>query len=67
MSELTSSAESAYETAHINDDKRPLVLEALIICLAIAYVATFLRFLSRRLVRTTYEADDWWILLGLVE
>lgn len=61
-----SSAEIAYQKAHLDDDKRATVIAPNIIFTVAAIVAVVLRFESRRIARTDLKADDWWIVSGLV-
>ena len=55
-----------YMKAHITDDATSSVLGANIACLTLSYLAVVLRFLSRRLSRASFGADDWIILGALV-
>ena len=34
--------------------------------IVIASVATGLRLRTRRIIKKSYEADDWWILIALI-
>ena len=65
MFDLTAS-EAAYQEAHIEDDSKLVIIVPSAIALAIAYAAVFLRFVSRRLSRTTIKADDRSVVIGLV-
>ncbi|KAI9710161.1 MAG: hypothetical protein M1820_002963 [Bogoriella megaspora] len=49
------------------DDKRPtmIIIQSIVVCLAILCVIG--RFISRRLNRLALGADDWTILLALVQ
>ena len=58
--------EAKYQLAHINDSKRAAIATAYIICVPIIFLAVVLRFVSRRIGRTKYGADDWIMLMGLV-
>lgn len=58
--------EIEYEMLHERDDRGSNLIEAYAICLALAYVAVFLRFLSRRKSRNALWADDWMVVVALV-
>lgn len=55
-----------YMIAHKQDDKRAGIIASNVICIVAAYVAVTARFVSRRLVKAQLQADDWWIVVGLV-
>lgn len=58
--------EAKYQLAHINDSKRAAIATAYIVCVPIIFLAVVLRFISRRIGRTKYGADDWIMVMGLV-
>ena len=58
--------EAQYQLAHFNDSKRASIATAYIICIPIQVLAVIMRFVSRRIGRTKYGADDWIMLAGLV-
>lgn len=58
--------EAQYQLAHINDSKRAAIAPAYIISVPIIFLAVIMRFVSRRIGRTKYGADDWIMLVGLV-
>ncbi len=58
--------EAQYQLAHVHDSKRKSIATAYIICLPIHILAVVMRFVSRRIGRVSYGADDWIMLLGLV-
>lgn len=58
--------EAQYQLAHINDSRRAAIATAYIICVPIIFLAVVLRFISRRIGRTKYGADDWIMVMGLV-
>ena len=58
--------EEAYQLAHKDDNRSADVVAAVTICLVAAFVAVFLRFLSRKLSKAPLGADDWMIVVGLV-
>ncbi|CAD6569435.1 MAG: hypothetical protein ASARMPREDX12_002446 [Alectoria sarmentosa] len=66
MPQIPTAAQVQYMEAHIGDDKKASLNVASAICLVAAYVAVAMRFLSRRLIRAEYKADDWFIIAGLV-
>lgn len=58
--------EAQYQLAHVHDSKRKSIAAAYIACVPIIFLAVILRFVSRRIGRTAYGADDWIMVLGLV-
>ena len=58
--------EAQYQLAHIHESKIASVIVSYAICLPILVLALVMRFVSRRIGRTKYGADDWVMLLGLV-
>ena len=58
--------EAQYQLARIHESKTALVVVTYAICLPIMVLAIVMRFVSRRIGRTKYGADDWVMLLGLV-
>lgn len=58
--------EAEYQLAHIKDSRRVATLTAYIISVCISLPAVIMRFVSRRIARTKYGADDWIILAALV-
>ena len=63
---LLSTQEIEYELAHASDNRGPSLIAAYTTCLSLAYIAVFLRFLSRRTSRNALKADDWMLVVGLV-
>ena len=63
---LLSPSDVQYQKAHIDDNKSAGIIAACAICLTAAYSAVVLRFVSRRLSRTSLEADDYFIVTALV-
>ena len=59
-------AEIAYQMAHIKDNRQPEMIAAYAVCGAFAIIAVFLRFLARIINKTSVEADDYTVLLGLL-
>lgn len=55
-----------YQQAHINENKSAEIITACAICLTAAYLAVVLRFVSRRISKTSLEADDYTIIAALV-
>ena len=66
MSTITPSAASDYQRLHIHDSRIPEIVVSLALCLSAAYVAVVLRFISRRIAKIAWKADDWWLVVGLV-
>lgn len=58
--------EVQYQQAHIDEDKSPRIIAACVVCLVAAFLVVILRFVSRRLVRSPLQADDYTIIVSLV-
>ena len=58
--------EAQYQLAHINESKRASIVITYVVCIPILVLAIAMRFISRRISRTKYGADDWVMLLGSV-
>lgn len=59
-------AEMQHQQDHLNDDAKPNIIVANVVCLSLACVAVALRFICRRMSGIKYELDDWLILASLV-
>ena len=59
-------AEIQYQLAHRNENRVADIITANTIMLVAAYIAVGLRFMSRRLMHATLDADDWMMVVGLV-
>lgn len=55
-----------YQLAHLNDDRGPQFLRIIVCLLVLATASVSLRLLSRRLLHTNCQADDYAIVVGLV-
>ena len=55
-----------YQEAHTEDTRVDRIIGSAIVCLVIAYSSVLLRFLARRIGRSSLQADDWWMLASLV-
>lgn len=71
MSAIHPTSASDYQLLHIHDSRVPGLIVAMAVCLPAAYIATILRFLSRRILsrrigKVTLKADDWWLVAGLL-
>lgn len=66
MATIPTYAEIMDQEMHISDDMVPNIIATNAVCFTISCVAVILRFVSRRLTKIKYEADDWLILAGLV-
>ncbi|CAF9922359.1 MAG: hypothetical protein ALECFALPRED_002066 [Alectoria fallacina] len=66
MASMPTPAEILSQEKHISDNKVPNIIATNAICFPIACTAIFLRFISRRMSKIKYEADDWLIVAGLV-
>lgn len=51
---------------HIEDTKVPRVIVAFTTCLTLAYLVVCLRFVSRRIGNVKLAANDWLIVIALV-
>ncbi|KAM0799823.1 hypothetical protein BDR22DRAFT_890101 [Usnea florida] len=58
--------EAQYQLAHVHDSKRRSIAATYIVCIPIVFLSVMMRFVSRRIGRTSYGADDWTMVLGLV-
>ena len=58
--------EAKYQLAHVKDSKRVATLTAYVVSVSISILAVMMRFVSRRIGRTKYGADDWVMLAALV-
>ena len=59
-------AETLYEQQHINDNRVATLIASDVTCFILAFIAVFLRLLSRRIGKIKYMADDWLIINALV-
>lgn len=66
MSTPIPSAAADYQRLHIHDSHLPEIVVSLAVSLPAAYIAVILRFISRRIGRIPWKADDWWLVIGLV-
>ena len=58
--------EAHYQLANIHDSHRKSLAIAYITCYSISFTAIIMRFISRRIGRTSYGADDWCIVVAQV-
>ena len=65
MATHLSPADIFYQKQHIAEDKRPDIIASHVICFSLACIAVCLRFLSRRLAKIQYGADDLLIVVAL--
>ncbi|ORY12436.1 hypothetical protein BCR34DRAFT_600651 [Clohesyomyces aquaticus] len=56
----------AYQLAHKDETRQPNLIAAVCVCAFLAYLAVFLRVLSRRIHKQPLQADDWWIVASLI-
>lgn len=66
MASMPTPTEVLYQEKHISDNQVPNIIATNAICFPIACAAVLLRFISRRISKIKYEADDWLIVAGLV-
>lgn len=55
-----------YMKDHIGDSKVPGMIVSIVICLTSAYVVVALRFISRSFGKVKLRANDWLIVVALV-
>lgn len=65
MTSATNDTEKALRQSR-DESQVPQQMGAYITCLIIAYTGVALRFLCRRMKRTSLGTDDWLILVSLV-
>ena len=58
--------QAQYQLAHVHERRRKSIAVAYAICLSIAFVAVIMRFVSRRIGRSSYGADDWSMVVAMV-
>ena len=58
--------EIAYEEAHINDNRGPILVGVTTILLVLGILAALGRFASRRMTKAALATDDWLVLFSLV-
>ena len=58
--------EAEYQLAHLKDSRKVATLTAYIISICITLIAVIMRFVSRRIARAKYGADDRIMLVALV-
>ena len=66
MSSIKTPAASDYQLLNIHDSRVPEIVVPLAVCLPAAYISVVLRFVSRRIGKIPWRADDWWLVVGLV-
>lgn len=59
-------AEAKYQLEHVNQSRVKDIVSSHIACLIIAVIAVVLRFVSRRIAKTSLKADDWMIVAALI-
>lgn len=52
--------------AHIGDTKVPGIIVTTCICMPLVYIVVCLRFVSRRIGKVKLAANDWLILIAVV-
>ena len=62
----TSPKELQHQQDYQYQDRTADIITANVTMLTAAYAAVVLRFISRRLMRTSFGADDWMMVVGLV-
>lgn len=58
--------EAQYQLTHIHDSRKASTAVAYTICITIASIAIMMRFMSKRIGRTPYGADDWTMVAAYV-
>ena len=59
-------AEAQYQLDHVHESRVRDIVSAHISCFTILAVAIILRFIARRMSKTSIKADDWMIVAALV-
>lgn len=58
--------QAQYQLAHVSERQTKEIAATYSICLPLALVAILMRFVSRRIGRSSYGADDWMIIVAMV-
>ena len=58
--------EGQYQLAHVHDSRKISIAATYIVCVPISLLSVIMRFVSRRIGRTLYGADDWIMVMGTV-
>ena len=66
MAPPASAEELAYMKAHINETLEPNLIISTAICMAAAYIAVALRFVSRSIGNVSFGKDDLFIIIAIV-
>lgn len=66
MARMPTASQIDYMKQHVEDDRRTEIIVANVICLTVACIAVFARFYARTIIRASLQADDWFIVAGLV-
>lgn len=66
MADMPTPSQIDYMKQHVEDDRRTEIIIANVICITVACIAVFARFYSRKIIRASLQADDWFIVAGLV-
>ena len=66
MAPNLSAEEILYEKEHIHDNRGPTIIATSVVFTALSIAATALRLFARRLNRTAYGLDDYFISLAAV-
>ena len=61
-----SPAKLVFEQQHITDDRSANLIAANVVCVTLGFIAVCMRFISRRMAKIAYKADDWLSISGLV-
>lgn len=67
MSAPLSPEEIAQLRANDKDDLRMPFIVGNVFCIVVAFISVILRFLARRIVKTSWGADDWTSMAGMVK
>lgn len=59
-------SEIARQQANLQDDRRGDIIATSAVCLTFATAAVILRFVARRISRSSIRSDDFMIVVGLV-
>jgi hypothetical protein len=67
MSAQISPAQLEYYEEHASDNQQPNLIAMIVFCLALPRIAVLPRLLARWRTKAGCKADDWLILLALVQ
>lgn len=63
---MASEGKTEYQLAHFHEDRSGELIASHAVCLALASIAVILRLITRRLSRASIDADDFMIVVALM-